>query len=99
MNAQLTSSTIPSDNRVGYFVEAATQLVEAASLVRDGYSEAAKAHVARALVLLRGDRSWTPEIAPPLKRGAGEVVRGGLAAWQKRRVTAYIDAHLDERIH
>jgi AraC-like DNA-binding protein len=25
-------------------------------------------------------------------------VRGGLAAWQKRRVTAYIDAHLDGRI-
>jgi AraC-like DNA-binding protein len=98
MNAQLTSVTIPNDNRGGYFAEAAARLAEAASLVRDGYSEAAKAHVARALALLRGDRSWTPENAPPPNRGAREVVRGGLAAWQKRRVTAYIDAHLDGRI-
>src|SRR5215469_3834488 len=99
MNAQLTSVTIPNDNRGGYFAEAAARLVEAASLVRDGYSEAAEAHVARALALLRGDCSWTPKIAPPLNRSAGEVVHGGLAAWQTRRVTAYIDAHLDGRIH
>lgn len=99
MNAQLTSVTSPSDNRVGYFVEAAARLVEAASLVRDGYCEAAEAHVARALALLRGDRSRTPEIEPPPNRRAGEVVRGGLAPWQKRRVTEYIDAHLDGRIH
>ena len=99
MNAQLTSVTSPSDNRVGYFVEAAARLVEAASLVRDGYGEAAKVHVACALALLRGDRNWTPEIEPPPNRRAEEVVRGGLAAWQMRRVTAYIDAHLDGRIH
>jgi AraC-like DNA-binding protein len=98
MNAQLTSVTIPNDNYGGYFAEAAARLAEAASLVRDGYSEAAQAHVARALALLRGDRSSIPGIVPPPNGCAGEVVRGGLAAWQKRRLTAYIDAHLDGRI-
>jgi AraC-like DNA-binding protein len=98
MNAQLTSVTLPSDNGIGYFSEVAARLVEAASLVREGYSEAAKAHVARALALLRGDRSSIPENVRPLNGGAREVVRGGFAAWQKRRLTAYIDAHLGGRI-
>ena len=98
MDAQLTSVTLPSDNGIGDFSEVAARLVQAASLVREGYSEAAKAHVARALALLRGNRSSIPEMVPPPNGGAGEVVRGGLAAWQKRRLTAYIDAHLDGRI-
>ena len=98
MNSQLTSVAFPSDNGIGGFSEVAARLVEAASLVREGYSEAAKAHVARALALLRGDRSSIPESVLPLNGGAGKVVRGGLAAWQKRRLTAYIDAHLGGRI-
>ena len=98
MNAQLTSVTIASDAGIGDFSGVAARLMEAVSLVREGYSEGAKAHVARALALLRGDHSSIPEIVPPPNGGARGVVRGGLAAWQKRRLTAYIDAHLDGRI-
>ena len=79
MNSQLTSVAFPSDNGIGGFSEVAARLVEAASLVREGYSEAAKAHVARALALLRGDRSSIPENVRPLNGGAREVVRGSLA--------------------
>ena len=34
----------------------------------------------------------------PLPRRVPDIQRGGLAAWQVRRVAAYIDAHLDRPI-
>ena len=97
MNAQLTSVTIPSDNDVGYS-QVAARLVEAACFARDGNREAVKAHIARAIALLRGEPSTIPANLRPLEGGTREVVRGGLVAWQKRRLTAYIDDHLAEQI-
>ena len=98
MSAQRPSAAIPSDNSIGDFSAVATRLIEAACFARDGNCEAAKAHIARAIALLRGEPSMIPANLRPLNGGAREIVRGGLAAWQKRRLTAYIDAHLVGRI-
>jgi len=72
--------------------------VEAACFARDGNYEATKAYIARAIALLRGEPSTIPVSLQPLSGGVREIVRGGLAAWQKRRLTSYIDAHLTGRI-
>lgn len=76
----------------------AARLVEAACLARDGNSEAAKAQIARAIALLRGEPSTIPPSLQPLNGGMQEFERGGLPGWKKRRVIAYIDAHLTETI-
>ena len=86
-------SAPPSDLSV-----VATRLMEAASLARDGNCEAAKAQVARAVALLRGEPSSIPESPRPRGSGAPDVVRGQLMTWKKRRLTAYIDAHLSDPI-
>jgi AraC family transcriptional regulator len=98
MNAELTNVEIRSDNSNGDSSGVAARLLEAACFAREGNSEAAKANIARALALLRGDPSSIPENVPPLNGSAQAVVRGGLVAWQKRRLTTYIDAHLSGRI-
>ena len=98
MSAQPTSVAIPTDANISNFSAVAARLVEAACFARDGDGEAAKAHIARAIALLRGEPSTIPANLRPLKGGTREIVRGGLAAWQKRRLTAYIDAHLTGRI-
>ena len=98
MNAQLTSVTIPNDDGIGYFSQAAAKLVEAACFARDGNGEAAKAYIARAIALLRGEPSPIPAKLLPLEGKTREIARGGLAAWQRRRLTTYIDAHLGGRI-
>jgi AraC family transcriptional regulator len=74
------------------------QLVEAAHRTREGDSETAKVFIARAIALLRGDLHTTPTGARPQDRSAAQVVRGGLASWQARRLTAHIDTHLAESI-
>jgi AraC family transcriptional regulator len=94
ISAQCSAVAIPSDSTVGHFSVVATRLVEAARFARDGDCEAAKVQIARAMALLRGEASPIPTTLRPLDRGAREPFRGGLAAWQKRRLTAYIDAHL-----
>jgi AraC family transcriptional regulator len=98
MSAQRLIVAVPDRNHVGDFPVVAARLVEAACLARNGNCEAAKAQVARAMALLRGEPSAIPENLRPLNGGAPEVVHGTLPAWKKRRVTAYIDAHLSERI-
>jgi AraC family transcriptional regulator len=99
MSAQCATIALRSDSTNGNFSVVATRLVEAARFARDGDCEAAKAQIARAIALLRGDASSFPASVRPLDRSVREIVRGGLAAWQKRRLTAYIDAHLAEPIH
>lgn len=99
MSAQDSSLAISGVNDAGNFSVVATRLVEAAYFVRDGNCEAAKAYIARAVALLRGEPSTIPTNPRQPKGGAPQVVRGGLAAWQKRRLTAYIDAHLTGSIH
>ena len=73
----------------------AARLVEAACFARDGDCETAQAHIARALALIHGRPSAIP--ASVGRRGR-QIARGGLASWQARRLTAYMDAHLGERI-
>jgi len=81
----------------------AAQLMEAAGNVLEGDREAAQAHVARALAMLHGEHaspSPGPSIAPAAvpgftsATGRGVSIRGGLAPWQVRRVTDYIEEHL-----
>jgi AraC family transcriptional regulator len=96
MSTPCPSIAVPGDRNVGDFSVVAARLVEAARLARDRNCEAAKAQIARAIALLRGDPSSIPATAP--NEGARENLRGGLAAWQKRRLTTYIDSRLTGRI-
>jgi AraC family transcriptional regulator len=64
----------------------AAQLTEAACSARDGDHEATREHIAHALALLGGIPRRT------------HVVRGGLPAWQMRRVISHIEANLSRRI-
>jgi AraC family transcriptional regulator len=98
MSAQGLIVAMPDRSNVGDFSVVAARLVEAACLARDGNSEAAEAQIARAMALLRAEPSAIPVSLRPLNRGTREVVHGSLPAWKKRRVTAFIDAHLTERI-
>jgi AraC family transcriptional regulator len=65
----------------------AAQLVEAACKARDGDREATRAHIAHAIALLRGQPSIGTHVA-----------RGGLPAWQTRRVFAHVEANLCRKI-
>jgi AraC family transcriptional regulator len=72
---------------------ATAQLIEAACRARDGDSHGARAHVTRAIALLDGHPG------PKFARHAGDrdsrqILRGGFAAWQSRRLTAHVDANL-----
>jgi AraC-like DNA-binding protein len=98
MSAQHPNVAIPISNEVGDSSAVAARLVEAACLVRDGNGEAAKAQIMRAMALLRGEPGAIPAAVSTRNGGMRECVRGALAAWQKRRLTAYIDAHLMETI-
>jgi AraC family transcriptional regulator len=73
------------------------QLIEAACRARDGDSRGTRAHIARAVALLDGH----PGPRAPRQtddRSPRRIPRGGLAAWQSRRLAAHIDANLAGRI-
>jgi AraC-like DNA-binding protein len=76
----------------------AAQLIEAACRARDGDREATGAHIAHAVALLRGMPSLCPSCAHLLSNVETHVVRGGLPAWQTRRVIAHVEANLSRRI-
>ena len=97
MKAQCPSVAIASDDNIADLSVVAARLVEAACFARDGNSEATKTLIARAVALLSGVPSAIPSVRP-LGCTRGVVVSGGLPAWQKRRLTAYIDAHIAETI-
>jgi AraC family transcriptional regulator len=69
------------------------QLLESARTEMDGNQEAAKATIARASALLR------VELDRQASTAAADVASGQLAAWQVRRLKAFIDARLDQTIH
>ena len=78
MSAQRASAATPSDTGIGDFSAVAARLFEAAYCARDGNCEAAKAQIARAIALLRGEPAAIP--TNRLLSGSGrEIVRGGLA--------------------
>jgi AraC family transcriptional regulator len=76
----------------------AAQLVEAACKARDGDREATSAHIAHAVALLRGKPSPGPRDTRVLSNAETHVARGGLPAWQTRRVFAHVEANLCRRI-
>jgi AraC family transcriptional regulator len=76
----------------------AVQLIEAACRARDGDREATRAHIAHASELLRGIPSLGPSGTRPPSNIETQVVRGGLPAWQMRRVIAHVEANLSRRI-
>ena len=76
----------------------AAQLIEAACSARDGDREATRAHIAHAIALLRGVPSLAPSSARLLSNVETQVIRGGLPAWQMRRVIAHVEANLSRRI-
>lgn len=94
MSALRPAVAIPDADDVGDCSAVATRLLEAARSARDGNYGAAKAYISRAIALLRGEPSTIPRSLSSSNGGAREMVRGGLAGWQKRRLIAYIDAHL-----
>jgi AraC family transcriptional regulator len=80
------------------FSVVAAQLIEAACRARDGDRAATTAHIAHAVALLRGIPSLdTSDIRLPSDVET-RVVRGGLPAWQTRRVIAHVEANLSRRI-
>jgi len=76
----------------------AVQLVEAACRARDGDREATRAHIAQAIELLRGIPSLGPSDIHLPSNTETHVVRGGLPAWQTRKVVAHVQANLSRRI-
>jgi AraC family transcriptional regulator len=76
----------------------AAQLIEAACRARDGDREATRAHIAHAIALLRGIPRLGPSGTHLLSNVETHCVRGGLPAWQTRRVIAHVEANLSRRI-
>jgi AraC family transcriptional regulator len=73
------------------------QLIEAACRARDGDSDGTRAHIARAVTLLDGHPG--PRVARHTgDRGAPQIQRGGLAAWQSRQLAARVDANIGGKI-
>ena len=76
----------------------AAQLVEAACRACDGDREAAQAHIAHAVAILHGRPSFGPSVTRALSMVQRPVARGGLTAWQARRLIAHVDANFARRI-
>ena len=76
----------------------AAQLAEAACKARDGDREATRMHIAHAVALLRGKPGIGPSGFHALSNSKTHVARGGLPAWQTRRVFAHVEANLCRRI-
>ena len=76
----------------------AALLDEAACKARHGDREATRAHIAHAVALLRGKPGVGPCGIHVLSNLERHVARGGLLAWQTRRVFAHVEANLCRRI-
>jgi AraC-like DNA-binding protein len=97
-DAPVSPETPPHEPLTDELSAVAAQLVEAACKARDGNREATRAHIAHALALLRGKPSLGPSAIHALSNLETHVVRGGLPAWQTRRVFAHVAANLCRRI-
>jgi AraC family transcriptional regulator len=74
-----------------------TQLLEAACRVRKGDSNGAKAHIARAVALL-DKRPESGATVPTSDTDPGQILRGGFAQWQSRRLALHVGANLAGKI-
>lgn len=72
-------------------------LLEEAGQAFDHNPQAARDFIARARTLIAGERTGTPAAPAPAAAPKGPSM-GGLAPWQMRRVSDYIDANLDSTI-
>lgn len=73
------------------------QLIEAACRAKDGDSHGTRAHIARAVALL-DERSGSRFGGRNSAQRFTQIPRGGFAAWQSRRLAAYVDANLAGKI-
>jgi AraC family transcriptional regulator len=71
------------------------QLMEAVRHARDGDSDGTRAHIARAVALLDGHLGLTNRHG---EKAPIRIPRGGLAAWQSRRLAAHVEANLAGKI-
>jgi hypothetical protein len=71
----------------------AAQLIEAACKARGGDFEATRAHIAHAIALLRGIPRLGPRFAVKSSNAETNVIRGGLPAWQMRKVIAHVEVY------
>ena len=71
------------------------QLIEAACRARDGDSRGTRAHIARAVALLDG---YPEPRTIRQTNSSGQILRGGFALWQSRRLAAHVDANLAGKI-
>jgi AraC family transcriptional regulator len=73
------------------------QLIEAARHAKNGDSNGTRAHIARAVALLaqQPDSRVSGKTSDRYPR---QIPRGGFAAWQSRRLAAYVDANLSGKI-
>src|SRR5882724_6169581 len=99
----VSSETPPQETATHELSVVAVRLVEAACSARDGDREATQAHIAHAVALLRGRPTFGPRATqvrsnPVLSNFETHVTRGGLPAWQLRRVFAHIEANVSRRI-
>jgi AraC family transcriptional regulator len=75
----------------------AAQLAKAACRARDGDREATRAHIAHAIALLQRPPSLGLRGVPGAESET-YLVRGGIPAWQARKVFAHVEANLSRRI-
>ena len=76
---------------------AAACLIKAARKARGGDGDATRAHIAQAVTLLRALPHFGS--GDPLSlSSATQVVRGGLAAWQMRKVVSYVESNLSRHV-
>jgi AraC family transcriptional regulator len=87
------------DMTAGTFGIVAAHLVEAACGALEGDGETVKARIARVVALLQGELGAGIAALQSRNKARQADPRGGLTAWQARRVTAHIDANLSGKIH
>jgi AraC family transcriptional regulator len=76
---------------------AIAQLIEAACRAREGDSQGTRTHIAHAIAILDGNPEYKI-VGQTNDRGPRRFPRGGLAAWQSRRLEAHVAANLAGKI-
>jgi AraC family transcriptional regulator len=92
------ATQLPIRQPTSHDLSVAAQLIEAACRARDGDRDATTAHIAQAIALLRGIPTLGAAATHLPANVETNLVRGGLPAWQTRRVIAHVEANLSRRI-
>lgn len=94
--AEATSQSSPSTNGL---LEAVSALIRAVSCALSGESNQARQYVSAAFHSLEPASTARDAETIDGQRAYLDKFRGGLAPWQVRRVSTYIEEHLSETIH